>query len=220
MAIKAVLFDVIGTTILESQPNLVADLFHNSFRSSGIYVTDEEIQHIRGKEKKEAIGTLLAARKISSGLTSHILESFKENFKSHLTSFVENPDFGDLLEFLRDRNIKVGVGSGLAEETFHMLYTRFHWHRYKFDYIGISEKLSHGRPDPAMIHDMIKTVSVSYDKFLKVGDTPADILEGKNAGVVSAALLSGTIGREMIEKANPDFIIKRLIDLKAILSAI
>jgi pyrophosphatase PpaX len=220
MAIKAVLFDVIGTTILESQPNLVADLFHNSFRSWGIQVTDEEIQRIRGKEKKEAIGTLLAARKMSSDLSSSILESFKANFKSQLTSFTESPDFGDLLEFLRERNIKVGVGSGLAEEMFHMLYTRFKWHRYRFDYIGISEKLSHGRPDPAMIHDMIETVSVPYDKFLKVGDTPVDILEAKNAGVASAAILSGTISREIIEKANPDFIINRLADLKPILLAI
>jgi phosphoglycolate phosphatase-like HAD superfamily hydrolase len=71
-----------------------------------------------------------------------------------------------------------------------------------------------------MIHDMVKTVSVSYDKFLKVGDTPADILEGKNAGVMTAAILSGTISREIIEKANPDFIIMRLADLKPILLAI
>ena len=220
MAIQAVLFDVIGTTILEAQPNLVANVFYNSFRSSGIHVTEDEIQRIRGKEKTEAIETLLRSRNLAAELSGNILRSFKENFESHLASFEENPDFRDLLDFLQKRNIKVGVGSGLTGEMFQLLYTRFNWHLYKFDYIGISEKFPQGRPHPAMIHDMIKSISVSYDKFMKVGDTPADILEGKNAGVRTTAILSGTVSRDIVEKANPDYIIKRLADLKPILSSI
>ncbi|MGZ8518400.1 MAG: HAD family hydrolase [Chitinophagaceae bacterium] len=42
-----------------------------------------------------------------------------------------------------------------------------------------------------MILDMLKKFSLQKEQFLKVGDTVADILEGKNAGVKTAAILSG-----------------------------
>jgi phosphoglycolate phosphatase-like HAD superfamily hydrolase len=61
-----------------------------------------------------------------------------------------------------------------------------------------------------MIIDMMKSFSLSADSILKVGDTIAYIIEGKNAGVKTVAILSGTQGENEIRSYQPDYVIKKL----------
>jgi phosphoglycolate phosphatase-like HAD superfamily hydrolase len=70
-----------------------------------------------------------------------------------------------------------------------------------------------------MILDMLKKLSgVDRSEFLKVGDTTADIQEGKNAGVATVAILSGSQTAEQLQAEHPDYFIRSLFELKAILS--
>jgi pyrophosphatase PpaX len=64
-----------------------------------------------------------------------------------------------------------------------------------------------------MIFEMMKSVNVNADEFLKVGDTTTDILEGENAKVRTAAILSGTQPEELLRSAHPDFILNNLEEL-------
>ena len=49
---------------------------------------------------------------------------------------------------------------------------------------------------------------------IKIGDTLADIKEGKNAGCKTVGVLSGAAKKSILEKENPDFIIDSIMDLK------
>ncbi len=70
-----------------------------------------------------------------------------------------------------------------------------------------------------MILDMMNKTGVSNPAhFLKVGDTVADIQEGKNANVITAAILSGTQRKEDLEKEKPDFMIRDLSEVERILN--
>jgi len=60
----------------------------------------------------------------------------------------------------------------------------------------------------------MRKYSLQPDELLKVGDTVADIQEGKNAGVVTAAILAGTQANELLRAENPDFLIEELMELK------
>jgi phosphoglycolate phosphatase-like HAD superfamily hydrolase len=99
------------------------------------------------------------------------------------------------------------------------IYSHLQWQVYKFDYIGISSEVGKSRPDPAMIFDMMKKLKVKADQFLKVGDTIADIQEGKNAGVKTVVLLSGTQPEKDLMAQSPDFAIHSLQELVAIIES-
>ncbi len=73
-----------------------------------------------------------------------------------------------------------GVGTGLDRDVFEKIYQRLGWHKYQFDYIGIGSETGRSRPHPDMILDMLKKLpDIDRSGLLKVGDTTADIQEGK-----------------------------------------
>ncbi len=69
-----------------------------------------------------------------------------------------------------------------------------------------------------MIQEMMRLLNITDGKMvLKVGDTVSDIEEGKNAGVNTAVILSGTQPEEQLRAARPDFVIDRLSEIKLII---
>jgi len=114
------------------------------------------------------------------------------------------------------KGIKVGIGSGLSRVAFDQVFHHLQWDLIAFDYIGIAEEVGRGRPHPDMVLDMMKKLNVSADEMLKVGDTVADIQEGRNAKVKTVAILSGTQSESQLRNEKPDYIIYRLAELKDI----
>lgn len=87
------------------------------------------------------------------------------------------------------------------------------------DCICSAEKVGKGRPDPAMIQEAMKCFGVTDPRsVVKVGDTKADIDEGKNAGCWTVAVLTGTQTVECLREKNPDFIINSVKELPNLLS--
>ncbi len=77
-----------------------------------------------------------------------------------------------------------------------------------------SDEVEHGRPEPDMIFELCRRANVSPEETIKVGDTPADILQGRAAGVgLVVATTYGTHTKEQLEKHNPDLFIDQIGDL-------
>lgn len=76
------------------------------------------------------------------------------------------------------------------------------------------------KPKPGMILDAAKKYKIDLKKSLMVGDTPGDILAGKNAGCKTAIIDKGKefydINRDT-NKAKPDYIVKDLHDVAMLL---
>jgi phosphoglycolate phosphatase-like HAD superfamily hydrolase len=104
----------------------------------------------------------------------------------------------------------IGIASGLPLDLFQMLIEKFRWQQYCFDYLDVYEKFPQGRPAPAMIFDMCKKLEIDPAELLKVGDTVADIEEGKNAGAITAAILAGTQPSSALKNASPDYLLATL----------
>lgn len=216
MAITAVFFDFIGTTVLEKNNDVVLTCFQKAFTDFGIPV-DKDILHAnRGKAKDQMIADILRSAKKDIRKKGEILASFKKHFIAGLEAFSENKDLEPTMAHLRSRKVKVGVGSGLPKDVLQVLLEHFRWERYGFDYISTSEEIGKGRPSPDMIIDMMVKLHLNNYQFLKVGDTVADIQEGKNANVMTAALLSGTQPETALRNESPDYVIRRLLELKQI----
>lgn len=216
MAITAVFFDFIGTTVLEKNNDVVLNCFQNAFSDFGINVDKEVLKQHRGKDKDKMISEVLKAAKKDLRQKANILTAFKKHFTYNLGQFYENKDLEGTMAHLRKKKVKVGIGTGLPRDVLSVLLEHFHWERFGFDYISTAEEIGKGRPNPEMIIDMMVRLHLNNFQFLKVGDTVADIQEGKNANVMTAALLSGTQPESVLRKENPDYVIKSLGDLRSI----
>ncbi|MEI9920522.1 MAG: HAD family hydrolase [Bacteroidota bacterium] len=216
MAITAVFFDFIGTTVLEKNNDVVLTCFQNAFADFSLDVDKKTLQQHRGKDKDEMIVEILKSAKREPKIKPKVLGAFKKHFNNNLDQFSENNDLDATMEHLRSRKVKVGIGSGLPRDLLQTLLEHFRWERFGFDYISTAEEIGKGRPNPEMIIDMMVKLHLNNFQFLKVGDTIADIQEGKNANVMTAALLSGTQPEDVLRNEKPDYVINRLSDLQSI----
>lgn len=214
---KGVLFDTIGTTVVEQRPDIIRNCFAEAFVSEGFAVTSAEISSIRGQDKLGGIRQLITQRGGDERVAISVLNRFKENFRSQLRDFREVDELDSVLSQLRNDGARLGVGTGLPGDLFKLLYDHLRWERFRFDFIGISDEIGFSRPHPAMIDLMRQRFGIGKEEFLKVGDTVADIREGKNAGVRTAVIMSGTQSSTLIKNEQPDFICETLSQVVALL---
>lgn len=197
---------------------MIMKCFEKAFTDNHILFNAELIKANRGKDKIEMINLVIKKEGLSIDYTVKVYNSFKINFAKSINGFLSNPDTLGIIKYLQERKIKIGLGTGLPRDLFEMVFAHLKWSNEMVDYIGIGKEVGKPRPHPDMIDDMMRKLSlINKKEFLKVGDTVADIEEGKNAGVMTAALLAGTQGNEALVKAKPDFTLKRLSDLKGII---
>lgn len=213
---KGILFDFIGTTVIEKDPDVINSCFARAFREHGVHVSATVIKNGRGKDKKEMIAGVLKEFNRPHDLAVAIINSFRKHIGNRLDNFSANPGALEIFEYLRTSNISIGLGSGLPRDIFEQILSHVKWSTSLFDYVGIADEMGRGRPDPVMIFDMLDKCRLRKDEFLKVGDTVADILEGKNANVQTAVILSGTQPEKELREQEPDYVIQSLQELRAI----
>src|SRR6187402_812041 len=109
MAITAVFFDFIGTTILEKNHDVVLTCFQKAFDDYGIEVNKEVLKVHRGKDKKEMINEVIKAS--GKNLKQHrdVLGSFKKHFLNDLDQFYESKDLNSTIEHIRSRKARIGI---------------------------------------------------------------------------------------------------------------
>jgi phosphonatase-like hydrolase len=211
-----ILFDMIGTTIQDSYngDSLIIDSFRKAFSLNGFQVSYLEINQQRGKSKKEAITNILTEQKQIHDLDDKIYMDFIALLDKSMTCLREISGAAKVFSLLKENGTKVGLGSGLPMDIMMRIINNAGWKPDSFNYIGSSEDIGKGRPDPAMIYDSLSKLKINdKSRVLKVGDTVADIQEGKNAGVLTAAVLTGTQTRDELEKHDPDYIISDINEI-------
>lgn len=217
MAFKAILFDMIGTTVRENDPMFITNCFIRAFGEHNISVNASAIQKRRGQEKAAMITDILTELGFPQAMGPSILQQFRRNVEKGIDNFSPAEGARDIIAFMMSRGVKVGIGSGLPRDVFDHIMQHLQWNVIDFDYTGIAEETGRGRPHPDMIFDMLRKLNLDPKDLLKVGDTIADIQEGKNAGVKTAVILAGTQPEKTLRDENPDYIILQLSELRDIM---
>jgi len=207
--IDFILFDLIGTTIKDSNSgtSLIIKAFHQAFLTNGHDTSYELLNQQRGKRKREAIRNILQHSRLNEELTDKIYTDFIDLLHQSVHAFSEMDGASKVFNYAKEKNIKIGIGSGLPIDFMRSIIAQVGWRYDDFDYIGSSDELPKGRPHPAMILDaMDKLKLTDPSKILKIGDTLVDIQEGKNANTLTAMVLTGTQGKEALGDVMPDYI--------------
>ena len=207
---------MIGTTIKDSQSekSIIVDSFKEAFRINGFIVSDEMVKEERGKLKSDAIRNILNRSNFSQAKNDSIYRDFIELLGTRISNFIEMPGASDTFDMVKRKGIKVGIGSGLPKSFMLALIQHLNWSEDWFDYMKSSEQLGKGRPDPVMLLDSMDQLGVGdRGRILKIGDTLVDILEGQNARVLTAGVLTGGVKREEFQELSPNFIFNDINDL-------
>lgn len=198
--IKMVMFDLSGTTVHDDTG--VRDCLHRAAVEFGLPATPEEILLHMGTNKIHLYQYLIARsqgknpdfRDFEKGqdpstlaLATRVFHRYEEIMIQHYRTEVrEVPGAADTFRWCHEQGIKVATDTGFHKTITQAIMEGLGWLRDGLVDISVDVQDipgERGRPAPFMIfHAMEKLDIQSVSQVLKIGDTPADMLEGTNAG--------------------------------------
>lgn len=220
--VKMVVFDMAGTTVNEE--NAVYKTIRKAINEEGYDFTLEEVlSEGAGKEKLQAVNSVLALRGISNAeLAVKIFTSFNIQLDQVYKTMpiTEQPNASLLFKRLRDLGIFVVLNTGYSREVAESLLTKLGWKTgQQIDLLVTASDVPRNRPFPDMIvYAMNKMGLTDANKVAKVGDSAIDIEEGKNAGcLLNVGITTGAQTRQQLGAAEPTAIIDDLMELLPII---
>lgn len=207
--IEAVIFDWAGT-LVDFGCMAPLEALRKSFSERGIEVTDQELRRHMGLPLKEHVREILRIPEVRQRRKEECAESAEEEkalterteellLESVRQYSVPKPYVRECLETLRKAGIKIGSTTAYTEDIMDLVTeeakSRGVWVDEWFCPECSGEK---GRPYPYMIFKNMQFLGISgVDRVIKVGNTPADIQEGKRAGVLTVGILEGSLAMGM-----------------------
>lgn len=217
--IRAVIFDWAGT-IVDYGCMAPTQVFIDVFAGKDIYLSKGEARGPMGLAKKDHVRELLRLDTIQKQWFAEYGKFPDENDVAELYSLLEpalakivvkysEPIAGavELIESLKSQGVKVGSTTGYVAEMMNNILPTAHKYGLQPDAVVNSSDVSNGRPFPWMIYRNCEIMNVfPLNRMVKIGDTVADIQEGKNAGMWTIGLSkSGNeVGLSLYEAENAD----------------
>lgn len=203
--IKAVILDWAGTTV-DFGSNAPVAAFIRAFAAFGITPTMEETRAPMGQQKRAHIESMLSGSRLSALWQEQhgrphtqedidrIYAEFEPLLLASLSDFAAPlPDVIRTVENLRESGIKIGSTTGYTASMMRVVAPAAKELGYAPDCLVCPDETGSGRPDPFMLWRNLEKLQIaSIDAALKVGDTAADIAEGKNAGCLTVGVIKGS----------------------------
>lgn len=194
-SVKAVIFDWAGTTI-DYGCFAPVQGFLDGFKSIGIDITNEMARKPMGLLKIDHTRAI-AAMLPEPIAEEQILKAY-EVFETTLFANIEQHcDIKDhvieTIAALRARGIKIGSTTGYTSAMMERVLKKAEEQGYSPDYCISSDRVVKGRPHPYMVWSNLMQFGISDTReAVKVGDTVADIAEGKNANCWTVGVIMGS----------------------------
>ncbi|MGC9314734.1 MAG: phosphonoacetaldehyde hydrolase, partial [bacterium] len=225
--VKTVIFDWAGTTV-DYGCFAPLKVFLEIFRRRGIEVTIAEARGPMGRMKRDHIRAICETPRIRDLWISKYgaepseadIDSLYSDFEPALLDILPDycepiPEVLETVEEIRAKGISIGSTTGYTSKMMDIVIPGAKARGYFPDFVVDSSMVPAGRPYPYMIwRNCIELQSPNLAEVVKVGDTIADIKEGRNAGVWSVGVLRGSslVGLSRDETANmPDFELESLL---------
>ena len=209
--VKLLVFDWAGTTV---DYGCIAPLavFEKIFADKGISLSREEILKPMGMGKRDHIKTLLQTenagkqwqekygRAWNEDDVDQMFGCFNTSLLSVLSEYCQPIDgVVETLEQLRGEGLLIGSTTGYTREMMDIVEEGAKRAGYAPDYVVTSEMTGgYGRPYPYMLFENMRHFAVYPPEcVVKVGDTAADMKEGKNAGAWSVGVIEGSSAANM-----------------------
>jgi len=212
-----VVFDMVGTTVRAT--NQVPAAFQETFEQVGVILSDEEIQSVRGRSKREAISDLLThhlsaadERRLATGVYNDFQRILIKRYEEHGVEPVDGAD--ETFEWLRKHDVKVALSTGFDRALADLLLQMIGWDK-SIDAVVCNEDVHRGRPAPYLVFRAMEwTGCECVRRVAVVGDTVSDLQAASNAGARwSIAVLSGAHSESQLKSCPHSEIIASVREL-------
>lgn len=221
--------DIAGTTVNED--GIVYRQLRDCVERRGVEVTSDQVNAVKGTEKRSAITTLLSAggRDTSDGEVAEVFADFMDGLRRAYADQPPRPIEGveDALSRLRAEGARIALTTGFQRSIADTVLEACGWAvagtsgesresgaRFVVDALVTSDTVVAGRPAPYLIHHAMELTGVtSVDEVVSVGDTVADLQAAANAGVRGIGVLTGSVPRETLAAQPHSLILGSLADV-------
>ena len=233
MPIKLIILDMAGTTVLDQHE--VEHCFKLAADKNGLLASDERILALQGYAKllvfrmlwEEQLGK--GSEQIEPNAQKSYLD-FTEILENHYKTNPIYPTEGclELFSYLHQHGITIALTTGFYRKVANIILDKLGWGQsLNGNYINLQNKEGihisitpeevggKGRPAPDMIEYAMKMASIKdKSEVINIGDTPVDLLFGKNAGVrLALGVCNGTHTREQLVSYPNDGLLEKISDL-------
>lgn len=206
MKYDGIIFDWAGTTV-DYGCFAPVKAFIEAFEAFGITPTLEEVRKPMGMLKIDHVRTMLSMERISRlweekygrPWTEEDVNKIYKLSESKILEIVEQftdpkPYVLETIAELRKMGLKIGSTTGYTDEMMEIVVPAAAEKGYAPDYWVSPDAVDGcGRPYPYMIFKNMQELKLQdVSRVMKVGDTVADIKEGKHAGMVSVGIVEGS----------------------------
>jgi FAD dependent oxidoreductase TIGR03364/phosphonatase-like hydrolase len=221
--VELVVFDMAGTTVYDG--DAVNRCLRDALGAAGLTVTPEQVNAVMGLPKPESIRRLIEASSLAERLR-HRGTAIHADFVARMHRFYQSdpevyeiPGASETFARLRQAGIKVTLDTGFSRDIVRALLDRLGWEaRGVIDASIASDEVPRGRPHPDMIRRLMAQFRIDDPaRVAKVGDTPADLYEGQNAGCGwIIGVTEGTHTRAQLEPHPHTHLIGTIVELPAL----
>jgi phosphonatase-like hydrolase len=215
--IKLVVFDLSGTTVeddnavarcmhqaaVEHNLDVALGEFEKSIGTNKIHLFEYMVAKSRGQdvriedfEKYDFPEILNKAMIMFKRYSEIMLEYYHKNVQAM-------PGAEDTFRWCRENGIKVATDTGFHNDVNDAIMDGLGWLRNGLVDLSVDVEDTNevGRPAPFMLFYIMRDLNIqSVHEVLKIGDTPADLVSGYNAGCAgNVGVLSGANSKEVLE---------------------
>ena len=213
---KLVIFDLDGTLL-----NTIADLAastNHALAANG-YPTHptEEYRFFVGNGINKLFERALPEGEKTEANVLKIRQRFIPYYDVHCVDLTKPyPGIPELLKALQQRSVRIAVASNKYQRATGKLIPYFFPDIHFTAILGQREGVPR-KPDPQIVHEIMRMANVSTDEVLYVGDSNVDMQTANNARVDSVGVTWGFRPRAELEQGSPFAIIDKAEELLSFL---
>jgi phosphonoacetaldehyde hydrolase len=199
--VPAVVLDWAGTTVDHGCLAPVAAL-RRVLARHGLEISNADARRGMGLPKKEHLRELLASRGAGAAtdqLYPELESALFEELVPHATLISGTLEF---VHWLRERGVRIGTTTGYTSAMMRIVAAAAARQGYNPDLIITPDLVAAGRPSPDMMIAVAERLGVGpLGALVKIGDTPADVAEGRAAGswTIGVALTGNALGLSLAD---------------------
>ncbi len=203
---------VCGVTLVDSNFHHVV-AWHRAFLDIGKEVPCWRILGLIGRSGSELVRVLLGDE-LADGHGSHVEKLHTRYFVDSAAAVRPLPGARELLEAIAELGWRAVLATSAGEEELAVLRAALDAEDLICS-VTSSADADRAKPHPDIVASALKRIEAEPAEAIMLGDTVWDVHAGRRAGVPTAAVLSGGIGREALEHAGAAAIYAGPLEVRA-----
>jgi HAD superfamily hydrolase (TIGR01509 family) len=195
-------------TLTQTNRLILESFNHIAEKYRGQRYSDEEITKMFGPPEEEALRTIVPTENIEAVMRDY-LHFYRANH-SRLARL--HPGILEILDRLRREGTLVALFTGKGTRTTRISLEECQIEKFFQFVVSGNDVLAH-KPSGEGIRKILQKFQLEPEDVLMVGDSVADILSARDAGVRIASVLWDSISRKEVIELMPDFVFDSVPEL-------